>query len=83
MYCENEEKGSKKSGRKRMKKEFSIQFFRPPHLSVNEKPVHKIYFAIHAKYDHKKHYAPHTENPKKQTTPLSSAPSYTIMCMYS
>jgi len=38
---ENEEKGSKKSGRKRMKKNFSIQFFRPPHRSLNEKQVDK------------------------------------------
>ncbi len=26
-----------------MKKEFSIQFFRPPHLPLNEKQVHKIF----------------------------------------
>jgi len=38
---ENEEKGSKKSGRKRMKKDFSIQFFRPPHMLLNEKQVDK------------------------------------------
>ena len=38
---ENEEKGSKKSGRKRMKKNFSIQFFRPPHRPLNEKQVDK------------------------------------------
>lgn len=29
-----------------MKKEFSIQFFRPPHLPLNENQVHKIFFAI-------------------------------------
>jgi hypothetical protein len=38
---ENEEKGSKKSGRKRMKKDFSILFFRPPHMPLNEKQVDK------------------------------------------
>lgn len=31
-----------------MKKEFSIQFFRPPHLPLNEKPVHKIFFSINS-----------------------------------
>ena len=38
-----------------MKKEFSIQFFRPPHLSVNEKPVHKICSVTYEKYDKKNH----------------------------
>jgi len=47
-YYQNEEKGSKKSGRKRMKKEFSIQFFRPPHLPLNEQQVHKIFFSINS-----------------------------------
>jgi hypothetical protein len=30
-----------------MKKEFSIQFFRPPHLPLNEKQVHKIFLHHH------------------------------------